>query len=1088
MHFDASWFICPMFLLGLLALVVWVVVRNKKPAVSDSEMLHRIEARLRDLTIRVQQLEKRTGGEQAASVPEAAPVPAPPAAAAAAPSVVVAAPPPATKPASVPAPGVWIPAHPVAAEEPPPLPFPPPLPPVPRPPEPSPGVQAAAKSAATREPPRASEGPVATSPPEPKLSLEAFLGGRVMLIAGVIVGLIGIAFFLKYAIDRGWITSGARIAMGVLAGGGLLFGGDAMRRRGFDVFGQALMGFGLGALYLSNYFACSIYEMIGPTAAFVLTAGITAGGAALALWRGAPVLAYLGFLGGYMAPWLLSKKSGDLVGLTVWLAVLDAGLLFVLLRRAWHGLDLLALLATAVYVAAWFDRHASGSDLGEACACLGALVAASLALGLAPQIVRKERPTGQSLVGVIVAGALCVVAGHQLLFPAHRWELGVGVAALGAAYLLASRLVAKRVEGARAESESLLGFAAAALATAVAVVASGNAVSPALSAAGLAIVFAGVRTRHGALLACGVGAIALACGDLLLFRMDMFGETATPFLNERFLVFACPCVALLAAGRLMSKAEGVDSGLATLVAAAGLLVLPLVLAADLYRGFRPVDDLHRELRFVAPAAALAVYGFLAARIFGRGSALGRALALVPVVFALLFGVTLLLFGHVRPFATAFNPTFAAGVLIVAAARFAARADEEGAGKSFGTMAALFLLALVTAEIHAWGENCSLPMHGDRHDPQFAARNWTVIAWAAFASVLAVAEAARRWKPLAWVGTGSASGERVLAVLTLAGAVVWHLGVYTTWSANDGWYYGHLVTSSVRAFANLVFAGGLAVVIAAHVVGRAPFDATGRVVRIAGLAYLLAVVTVEIHASGFGSMPPRTVFVVVGTTSQLEVAAWTTIAWALFASAFAWMGAARKVRALSWIGIDDERIEAGLALAPLAGAVFWGLATMVDGRNAALPLVLNLRFAACLVVFAGAFAVAARCRGALRDAVHVGAVVWGLVIATSEIHAWGDTCDVGSGTREEAAFRAIVWISVVWAAYAAALVSIGFARGKAGLRWMGLGVFALTLGKVFLVDMARLDAVYRIGSFLALGALLVAASFLYQRARRDGTGG
>src|SRR6185369_1859721 len=106
------------------------------------------------------------------------------------------------------------------------------------------------------------------------------------------------------------------------------------------------------------------------TTAFTLTAAITAAGAVLALSRGAPVLAYLGFLGGYLAPWLLSKTSGDLVGLTTWLVVLDAGLLVVLLRRAWNGLDLLALVATSVYFAAWFERHAEGSAHGTAGACL----------------------------------------------------------------------------------------------------------------------------------------------------------------------------------------------------------------------------------------------------------------------------------------------------------------------------------------------------------------------------------------------------------------------------------------------------------------------------------------------------------------------------------------------------------------------------------------------------------------------------------------------------------------------------------------------------------------------------------------------
>ena len=100
----------------------------------------------------------------------------------------------------------------------------------------------------------------------------------------------------------------------------------------------------------------------------------------------------------------------------------------------------------------------------------------------------------------------------------------------------------------------------------------------------------------------------------------------------------------------------------------------------------------------------------------------------------------------------------------------------------------------------------------------------------------------------------------------------------------------------------------------------------------------------------------------------------------------------------------------------------------------------------------------------------------------EIVLWGDLRPLAGMTRPEARFAAQVWLSVAWAAYAASLVAIGFARRAAELRWAGIVVFGITLVKVFLHDMRDLDAVYRIGSFLALGTLLVAASFLYQRRR------
>ena len=105
-----------------------------------------------------------------------------------------------------------------------------------------------------------------------------------------------------------------------------------------------------------------------------------------------------------------------------------------------------------------------------------------------------------------------------------------------------------------------------------------------------------------------------------------------------------------------------------------------------------------------------------------------------------------------------------------------------------------------------------------------------------------------------------------------------------------------------------------------------------------------------------------------------------------------------------------------------------------------------------------------------------------VFLTRDIYEWGEHGSVEVRLRNEWRFRANVFISIAWAAYGAALVVAGFVRDRAGLRWAGLVVFALTLLKIFIVDMSELDTVYRIGSFLVLGVLLVAASFLYQRAR------
>ena len=65
-------------------------------------------------------------------------------------------------------------------------------------------------------------------------------------------------------------------------------------------------------------------------------------------------------------------------------------------------------------------------------------------------------------------------------------------------------------------------------------------------------------------------------------------------------------------------------------------------------------------------------------------------------------------------------------------------------------------------------------------------------------------------------------------------------------------------------------------------------------------------------------------------------------------------------------------------------------------------------------------------------------------------------------------------------FGAILLAVGFWRRSAFLRWQALVLLAVSVVKVFLLDMSQLSQGYRILSFLGLGALLLAVSFVYQR--------
>jgi uncharacterized membrane protein len=71
-------------------------------------------------------------------------------------------------------------------------------------------------------------------------------------------------------------------------------------------------------------------------------------------------------------------------------------------------------------------------------------------------------------------------------------------------------------------------------------------------------------------------------------------------------------------------------------------------------------------------------------------------------------------------------------------------------------------------------------------------------------------------------------------------------------------------------------------------------------------------------------------------------------------------------------------------------------------------------------------------------------------------------------------------SAVWLACALLLFIVGLKLRRQYLRYAGLAVMVLVVGKVFLLDVAGLGGFYRIGSVFGLGVCLLAIGWLYQR--------
>ncbi|MEZ5454818.1 MAG: DUF2339 domain-containing protein [Lysobacteraceae bacterium] len=216
-------------------------------------------------------------------------------------------------------------------------------------------------NAAEVEPPQSWVAPP-IAPSLPDRLVKALIGwfteGNLPVKLGVLVLFAGVAAALKYAADQGYFTVSieARLtSIAFAAIGGLWFG--FRQRESRPAFGLSLQGGALGVLLLTVFAAFRYYALIPAPLALGLVVLLVAGSALLALLQNAAVLAWLGFLGGYLAPVLISTGSGNAVALFSYYAVLNAAVFAVAWRRNWHALNLLGFVFTFGIGALWGRQY-----------------------------------------------------------------------------------------------------------------------------------------------------------------------------------------------------------------------------------------------------------------------------------------------------------------------------------------------------------------------------------------------------------------------------------------------------------------------------------------------------------------------------------------------------------------------------------------------------------------------------------------------------------------------------------------------------------------------------------------------------------
>lgn len=178
---------------------------------------------------------------------------------------------------------------------------------------------------------------------------EKFIGENLFGKIGILVFIIGIGFFVKYAIDRNWIGEVARTALGFVVGGCMVALGERLRER-YRAFSSLLIGGGFGVFYITVAIAFHYYHLFSDTIAFLTLVGLTVAMGGMAIFHDRRELAVTALAGGFIAPFITSVDENDALLLLSYLAILNIGMFILSVYKEWRELPVVAFGFTSLAI------------------------------------------------------------------------------------------------------------------------------------------------------------------------------------------------------------------------------------------------------------------------------------------------------------------------------------------------------------------------------------------------------------------------------------------------------------------------------------------------------------------------------------------------------------------------------------------------------------------------------------------------------------------------------------------------------------------------------------------------------------------
>jgi hypothetical protein len=995
-----------------IAAGIWLIVR----AIGARQSIDELRGRIRSLELEVIRLKEGTG-----RAPTAAPVAREmPAAAAPAPVEPAQRPPHATP--AQPAPPQIRPEIVTVSPAPPPIPVAAKA--VPPPPS-LPGIEL--KPRPVFEPARKVV---------PAINWEQFMGVKLLAWIGGLAAFLAVAFFVKYSFDNNLISPQVRMAIGFIAGLGLLVGGVVLSRKDYAVLAHTLCGTGVVILYAVTFACRGVYhfEYFTLIATFALMVLITTTAFFLAVRLNAMVVAILGMLGGFLTPLLLSTGQDNPFGLFGYIAILDAGLILVAVNRRWLFLVALAAAGTIFMQIGWAaeffsrERYFEGNKILIA---LGVLLGFN-ALYLAAAWWAKQRRqldwwlTGTKLA--LAATALVFTAWFLSFAPlAQRPWLMFSFVFLIDLSITALVLLDKKVSLAQPLA-GLAVFGLLALWT-------GNSLNKDLLNAGLTFYLI----------------LAIFHSVFPVWRQSRRGAGATPWDSQLFPPLALVLVLIpifklteisFAVWPVVLLVDLLAIGLAVLTASllSVLAVLVLTLAATGALIFKIPETL------TGLPTPFFLIGLFSVFFVVVGVWLTRKFKPEALTGSVIFNENFAVPGNIAAQLPILSSVLPFLLLIMATLRL----PLTNPSPVFGLALLLVVLMLGLTKLYS-------------------------IEWMPAVAVVCVAALESTWHFNRFNPADPAQ------------ALLWYLVFLAVFSLFPFLFLKQF-SDKVVPWATAAIAGPLQFFLVHRLMKAAyPNDVMGLLPAAFAIPPLLSLVVVlrkipvadkarMTQLAWFGGV--ALFFITLIFPIQFE-RQWITIGWALEGAALLWLFHRVPHSGLRLAGAG--LLVAAFARLALNPAVF-------DYHPRSVTAIFNWYLysygIATVCLFVGARLLAPPRHQVLS--VNAPPILTGLGTVLAFLLVNIEIADYFSEPGSTLTFQFSgnfardMTYSIAWAVFALVLLVVGIARRARAPRYAGLGLLGVTILKLFFHDLARLDQLYRIGAFVAVAAIAMLASFAYQR--------